>query len=218
MRIVVAAPNSAAKPRVGVMSVIFFPIVSMTLQPHVITPIAIPAEPRRTSQRGISAFSISIPVSLERTCQTAAIGPIALERSFAPCANATYAAVMIWSQTKIRSTPRNPLLSCLMSIFLRMRNRQKDAIAPITAASISELIGSQALSANGSQTPFSLAGSQSYLSAIHSFDSAFAKNPFSALNWRARPKTKKVGKARIGANHKERSSGLSESKMSFLMI
>ena len=218
MRIVVAAPNSAAKPRVGVMSVIFFPIVSMTLQPHVITPIAIPAEPRRTSQRGMSADSINWPPSWERTCHTAAIGPIALERSFAPCANATYAAVMIWSHTKIRSTPRKPLLSSLISILLRMRKRQKDAIAPIKAANISELIGSHAASANGSHTPFSFAGSQSALSSIHSFLSALEKNPFSALNCRASPKTKNVGKARIGANHNERSSGLSESKMSFLMM
>ena len=94
-RMVVAAPNSAANPRVGVISVIFFPMVSITLHPHVMTPMAIPAEPRRMSQSGMSAFAASSPVSLLRTCQTAAIGPIALERSFAPCAKATYAAVMI---------------------------------------------------------------------------------------------------------------------------
>ena len=87
--IVVAAPNSAANPLVGVISVIFLPIVSITLHPQVITPIAIPAEPSKTSHNGIGAFSINIPVSLDNTCQTAAIGPIALERSFAPCANAT---------------------------------------------------------------------------------------------------------------------------------
>ena len=83
-RIVVAAPNSAAKPRVGVMSVIFFPMVSMTRHPHVMTPIAIPAVPNRMSQSGISAFAASWPVSLLNTCQTAAIGPIAFDRSFAP--------------------------------------------------------------------------------------------------------------------------------------
>ena len=56
-RMVVAAPNSAAKPRVGVMSVIFFPMVSITRQPHVRTPTAIPAEPSSTNQSGISAFA-----------------------------------------------------------------------------------------------------------------------------------------------------------------
>ena len=143
---------------------------------------------------------------------------MALERSFAPWANATYAAVIICSQTKIRSTPRKPFFSSLISILLRMRKRQKDAIAPITAANMSELIGSHAASANGSQTPFSLAGNQSALSSIHSFLSALEKNPFRALNCSASPSTKKVGKARIGANQSERSSGLSESKMSFLMM
>ena len=87
--IVVAAPNSAANPLVGVISVIFFPIVSITLHPQVNTPTAIPAEPSNTNHNGIGAFSINIPVSFDRTCQTAAIGPIAFDLSFAPCANAT---------------------------------------------------------------------------------------------------------------------------------
>ena len=101
---VVAAPNSAAKPRVGVISVIFVPIVSITLHPHVITPIAIPAEPSKTSHNGTSTWSAKSP-PLERISYTAAIGPIALERSFAPWANATYAAVIICNQTNIFSTP-----------------------------------------------------------------------------------------------------------------
>ena len=88
IRIVVAAPNSAAKPRVGVMSVILEPMVSITLHPQVITPIAIPALPSKISQRGMSAFA-AILSPLDNTCHTAAIGPIAFERSFAPCANAT---------------------------------------------------------------------------------------------------------------------------------
>ena len=117
--IVVAAPNSAAKPRVGVISVIFLPIVSITLQPQVITPIAMPAEPSKINHRGIGASSRSWPPSLLSTCHTAAIGPIALERSFAPWANATYAAVIICSQTNIRSTPLNPLFSSLISTFVR---------------------------------------------------------------------------------------------------
>ncbi len=84
IRIVVAAPNSAANPRVGVISVIFLPIVSMTRHPQVITPIAIPAEPSNTNQSGIGASSASTRSVLENTSQTAAIGPIAFERSFAP--------------------------------------------------------------------------------------------------------------------------------------
>ena len=60
-RIVVAAPNSAANPRVGVISVILWPIVSITLQPHVTTPIAIPAEPSSTNQSGTSTFPANSP-------------------------------------------------------------------------------------------------------------------------------------------------------------
>ena len=67
IRMVVAAPNSAAKPLVGVMSVILCPMVSMTLQPQVITPIAIPALPSRTNQTGTSALAASIPSSLDMT-------------------------------------------------------------------------------------------------------------------------------------------------------
>ena len=88
-RMVVAAPNSAANPRVGVMSVILLPMVSITRHPHVTTPMAMPALPMRMSQSGMSAFAASIPVSLESTWYTAAIGPMALERSLAPWAKAT---------------------------------------------------------------------------------------------------------------------------------
>ena len=51
-RIVVAAPNSAQNPRVGVSSVIFLPMVSMTLQPQVPSPITIPTPPKASSQDG----------------------------------------------------------------------------------------------------------------------------------------------------------------------
>ena len=41
IKIVVAAPNSAEKPLVGVSSVIFLPIVSITLHPQVASPTTI---------------------------------------------------------------------------------------------------------------------------------------------------------------------------------
>ena len=55
IRTVVAAPNSAAKPRVGVMWVIFLPTVTITLAPQVITPSVMPALPKRINQVGIAA-------------------------------------------------------------------------------------------------------------------------------------------------------------------
>ena len=78
------------------------------------------------------------------------------------------------------------------------------------------------MSTNGFQLPAGppssgLKGSQSPLSAIHPLDWAFAKNPLRALNCRARPRTKKVGNAKIGASHIERCSGLSASKIAFLI-
>ena len=96
-------------------------------------------------------------------------------------------------------------------------------MAPIIAAKTSEFAGNHALSTNGFQLPAGppssgLKGNQSPLSAIHPFDWAFEKKPFSALNCRARPRTKNVGNARIGANHKERCSGFSASKIVFLII
>ena len=54
MRIVAAAPNSAEKPRVGVSSVIFFPMVSMTRHPHVARPMTMPMPPRANVQMGIA--------------------------------------------------------------------------------------------------------------------------------------------------------------------
>ncbi len=77
--------------------------------------------------------------------------------------------------------------------------------------------GNQALSANGFQTPSSLAGNQFDLS-IQPFRSALLMKPFSALNCRASPKTKNVGNARIGASHFERETGSSLSRIIFLII
>ena len=80
-------------------------------------------------------------------------------------------------------------------------------------ARIMLLMGNQAFSTKGSQEPFSLTGSQSYLSSIQPLPSALAKKPFRALNWRAIPRTKNVGIAMIGASHLDLSSGLLDSRM-----
>lgn len=52
-RIVQAAPNSPANPLLGVSSVIFFPMVSMTRHPHVARPVTMPTAPRRSTHAGI---------------------------------------------------------------------------------------------------------------------------------------------------------------------
>ena len=88
----------------------------------------------------------------------------------------------------------------------------------MAAASMMELMGIQAFSAQGSNTPFSLTGNQSFLSSIQPLEAAFEMNPLRALYWRAKPRTKNVGKASTGASHLERSTGLSLSRMSFLMM
>ena len=80
-------------------------------------------------------------------------------------------------------------------------------------ATINELIGNQAFSAIGLNTPFSFTGSQSFLSSIHPSESALEINPFRALNCNARPNVKNVGSARIGANHLDLSMGLSASRI-----
>ena len=81
-RIVAAAPNSAAKPLVGVNSVIFFPIVSITRHPQVARPMTIPAPPRARSQGGMIEWAPTVCVF--NTPRTAATGPIALATSLAP--------------------------------------------------------------------------------------------------------------------------------------
>ena len=55
-KIVIAAANSAEKPRLGVSSVIFSPTVLMTLQPQVANPITIPTPPNSNAQLGVSDF------------------------------------------------------------------------------------------------------------------------------------------------------------------
>ena len=87
IKMVVAAPNSAQNPRVGVSAVIFLPIVSMTRQPHVARPITIPTPPRAKSQGGTIEDSEINPFF--KMPRTAATGPIALATSLAPWAKAT---------------------------------------------------------------------------------------------------------------------------------
>ena len=87
IRMVVAAPNSAQKPRVGVSAVIFLPMVSITRQPHVAKPITIPRPPRASNQGGTWEDVERAPVLM--TSKTAATGPMALETSLAPCEKAT---------------------------------------------------------------------------------------------------------------------------------
>ena len=88
----------------------------------------------------------------------------------------------------------------------------------MTNATIREFIGNQAFSANGSKTPFSFTGNQSFLSVTHlrpniSLPSILEMNPFSALNCNAKPNVKNVGKARIGANHLDLAIGSSASRI-----
>ena len=83
----------------------------------------------------------------------------------------------------------------------------------MTNATIIALNGIHAFSAIGFQTPFSLTGSQSYLSAIIPSLSSLAIRPFRALNCKAIPSTKKVGSAISGAIHLLLSIGFGASKI-----
>ena len=89
---VVAAPNSAANPRLGVNSVIFVPTVFITRQPHVARPMAIATPPNARNHPDTGAFVPTTPSLM--VSQAAAIGPMALATSFEPCANATKPALM----------------------------------------------------------------------------------------------------------------------------
>lgn len=82
IKIVVAAPNSAQKPRVGVSSVIFRPIVSMTRHPQVARPITMPTPPKTKSQGGTIEIAEMDPFFT--ISKTAATGPIAFATSLAP--------------------------------------------------------------------------------------------------------------------------------------
>ncbi len=92
-RMVSPAPNSAQKPREGVSSVIFLPMVSMTLQPQVASPATMPVPPKMRSHKGTDAAPSIVFVF--KTEKTAATGPMALATSFAPWAKATKQALII---------------------------------------------------------------------------------------------------------------------------
>ena len=81
-KIVMAAANSAQKPRLGVSSVILSPTVLMTFHPHVANPITIPAPPRNSAQFGVlEVFKMACSVT---AWYAADKGPIALATSLEP--------------------------------------------------------------------------------------------------------------------------------------
>ena len=100
---VVAAAISAANPRLGVSSVIFFPMVLITLWPHIASPVTIPKPPRSNIHTG-SADSASNAPLFAITLFIAANGPIALATSFDPWAKAIEQAVKIINTPNTRST------------------------------------------------------------------------------------------------------------------
>ena len=87
IKMVVAAPNCAQKPRVGVISVMFLPIVSITFVPNRRSPQPTAAPPIKSIQNGTSTCSATDFVF--NTEKIAANGPTALATSLAPCAKAT---------------------------------------------------------------------------------------------------------------------------------
>jgi len=93
--IVIAAPNSAQKPRVGVSWVILRPIVSITRHPQVASPTTMPIPPSASTHKGTGAFAATLSPPASATDKTADIGPIAFATSFAPWANATKQALRI---------------------------------------------------------------------------------------------------------------------------
>ena len=93
--IVVAAAKSAEKPRVGVNSVIFLLMVSITLHFYVHKPITMPMPPSPKIQTGTGVWPPSAfapPFTMETI---AASGPIALATSLAPWAKAMKQALII---------------------------------------------------------------------------------------------------------------------------
>ncbi len=61
MSTTIAAANSAQKPRLGVSSVIFWPTVLITRQPHVAKPTTIPTPPKANAHGGTGAFKATSP-------------------------------------------------------------------------------------------------------------------------------------------------------------
>lgn len=79
-----AAANSAAKPLVGVNSVILFPIVDITLYPHIISPETIPNPPQARTSVGINISIPPVKPPPWSRASAAANGPMALETSLPP--------------------------------------------------------------------------------------------------------------------------------------
>ncbi len=86
-KMVVAAPNCAQKPLIGVISVICFPMVSITRVPNAKSPPPTAKPPTRSIQKGTSTWRATDLVFT--TEKMAASGPIALATSLAPWAKAT---------------------------------------------------------------------------------------------------------------------------------
>lgn len=82
IRMVIAAPNSALNPRVGVSSVILRPIVSITRHPQVARPITIPTPPIARSHVGTVEVNERPPFLMMSSA--AATGPMAFATSLAP--------------------------------------------------------------------------------------------------------------------------------------
>ncbi len=85
-RTTVAPAKVAQKPREGVISVIFFPIVSITRLPQTKSPNTINPPPKARIQVGMATFIATVP--LFRIETTAARGPTAFATSLDPWAKA----------------------------------------------------------------------------------------------------------------------------------
>ena len=127
---VVAAPSSAAKPRLGVRAVILVPTVAITRAPRIARPNTMPMAPTSRIQLGMAASSPTWP-PLAITLFMAASGPTALATSLEPWAKAMAQAVKIINTAKMRSTEwKRKSLSASRSGWMRLR-----MLAPMTATS-----------------------------------------------------------------------------------
>ena len=116
---VIAVANCAAKPRLGVKSVIPDPTVAITFCPIAIKPTAIPNAPKgKIHQANFPPLRICPPFSTIETTEES--GPIALATSLEPCANAIAQAVKSIKILKIFSTePNAPFAAFSVNLLLR---------------------------------------------------------------------------------------------------
>ena len=116
---VIAVANCAAKPRLGVKSVIPDPTVAITFCPIAIRPTAIPNAPKgKIHQAKSPPLRIFPPFCTIDTTEES--GPIALATSLEPCANAIAQAVKSIKILKIFSTdPNDPFLAFAVNALLR---------------------------------------------------------------------------------------------------